>query len=246
MAALKVPSLQHLARNWKESPHLVQRKLVELAHNSPSFNYDPLFGVVEDMLIFKQPYEQIVEGIKRAIGRPGVRDNFLGVLPLLRDHFENIRPRFVQSVSRRYYSVGRNLMVPFDPPLIYGDGERIHFPWFSFWRSYPIRDERLSLFVSVVQELLEQDPDLEKCKFVILDFSVPKSQHARTLRVIDASDVPRLSESKKDEMLATFAEGYWLAVAELKSEAGKGFGRDKQDGPETDGPGLFDPDPDKL
>jgi hypothetical protein len=127
MAKLKVPSLQHLARNWRSDPQRVKRQLVTLAEHGPNFNYDPLFGAVQDMLVFNQPYREIVEGIRRAIRRAEVRENLLSVLPLIRDYFDGVSPSFVQAVRRRYYPVGRGLMVPFDPPLIYGAAGLIHF-----------------------------------------------------------------------------------------------------------------------
>lgn len=243
MAKLKVPSLQHLARNWRSDPLLVKRILVQLAQNAPTFNYDPLFGAVQDMLVFAQPYEQIVEGMRRGIRRPDVLANFLGVLPLIRDHFEGIAPAYVQAVDRRYYPVARGLLVPFQPPLIYGADGRIHFPWFSFWRGNPIARERLSLFVTLVEEVLLQDPDLEDAKFEILDFSAPAPKQPRELTVIDAADVPRVSAEEKAEMLAIFAEGFFLAEADLagmtppppKDRPGDDAGKGDQ-------PGLFDPD----
>lgn len=152
MSKLKVPSLQHLARNWKKNPDHIKRLLVDLVKNSPTFSYDPLFGAIRDMLVFAHPYEQIEEGLRRGIKRADVRDNLLGVLPLIRDHFKDIAPDYVQSVDRRYYSVGRGLMVPFEPPLVYGLDGQTFFPWFSFWRSYPLAGERLSLFVTLVDE----------------------------------------------------------------------------------------------
>jgi hypothetical protein len=36
---------------------------------------------------------------------------------------------------------------------------QVYFPWFSFWRSNPLADASLSLFVMVVEEVLLQDPD---------------------------------------------------------------------------------------
>lgn len=243
MAKLKVPSLQHLARNWHDDPLRVKRKLVDLVDNGPNFNYDPLFGAVQDMLVFGQPYEQIVEGIHRGVGRSGVREKFLEVLPLIRNHFEGIAPAFVQAVGRRYYPVGRGLMVPFQPPIIYGVGGQIHLPWFSFWRSNPLDRERLSLFVAIVEDMLLQDPDLEEAKFQILDFSAPAPKQPRELSVIDARDVPRVSEERKLEMLEIFAEGFFLARAELagmtstasESKPSDDAGKDKQ-------PGLFGPE----
>ena len=65
MANLKVPSLQHLARNWHNDPGSVQRALVRLAQNPPTFSYNALFAAVRDMLVLRVPYEQILEGIRR-------------------------------------------------------------------------------------------------------------------------------------------------------------------------------------
>lgn len=244
MAKLRVPSLQHLARNWRNDPQRVKRILVQLAQNAPTFNYDPLFSAVQDMLVFGQPYEQIVEGMRRGIRRPAVLANFLGVLPLIRDHFEGLTPSFVQSVDRRYYPVARGLLVPFQPPLIYGEAGRIHFPWFSFWRGNPIARERLALFVTLVEEVLLQDPDLEDAKFEILDFSAPAPKQPRELTVIDAADVPRIPSAQRAEMLAIFAEGYFLAQEALadKTPQPRPDDRSGDDASAGDQPGLFDPD----
>ena len=70
------------------------------------------------MLVFGQPYAEIIEGIYRGVKRADVRENFLGVLPLIRDYFDGVELVFVQAVDRRYYPVGRSLMVPFDPPML--------------------------------------------------------------------------------------------------------------------------------
>ena len=158
MAGLRVPSLQHLSRNWHSDPQVIKRRLVALAQNAPTFNYDPLYSAVRDLLILRVSYEQVVEGVRRGVKRADVRENFLGVLPLIRVHFDGVAPTYVQAVDRRFYAVGRDLLVPFDPPMIYGVGGQLCFPWFSFWRSNPIASERLSLFVTMVEEMLLQTP----------------------------------------------------------------------------------------
>ena len=201
MAALKVPSLQHLARNWHNSPDKVRRDLVNVATNSPTFNYNPLFGAARDLLVFRQPLAEIAEGIQRKVRRKDVRENLLSVLPLIDCHFRDQAPDFVQMVSRRYYPVARELLVPFEPPLVYGVGGRLQFPWFSFWRRNPMRGERLALFVTLVAEVLEQDPDLEAARFHILDFSAPGGSEARELTVFEAAEMSRLSEARKTQML---------------------------------------------
>lgn len=216
MAELKIPSLQHLARNWRNDAKLIRRSLVTLAKNPPIFNYNPLFLAIRDLLLLNQPYEEVARGIRDHVKRDAVRSNYLSVLPLIRDHFGGASPDFYQSVERRYYPVGRGLMVPFEPPMIYGVGGQLYFPWFSFWRSNPLEKERMALFVTLVDEILLDDPDLEGAKFEILDFSVPKAETDRALRVVDAGEIPRLSEERKREMLEIFMDGFFQAQEELR------------------------------
>ncbi|TQI75518.1 hypothetical protein FHT98_3299 [Bosea sp. AK1] len=240
MASLRVPSVQHLARNWRDEPITIAKALVRLAENPPTFNYNPLFGALRDYLMLHVPYEDVVAGIA-AIKRVAVRENLLGVMPLIREHFDGVSPEFFQGVDRRYYPVGRGLMVPFEPPMIYGIGGQLYFPWFSFWRRNPLSDERLSLFVTLVEEILLQDPDLESARFEILDFSSSDAKSPRMLRVIDARDVPRLSEERKRQMLECFAEGYFQALAMLATKAKETAPSERPDAPRPDPlqPDLF-------
>lgn len=211
MSTLKVPSLQHLARIWRDDPEHIKRVLIGLVKSGPTFSYEPLHVAVRDMLVLGVPAEQVAEGIRRHVKRQDVRQNFLGLLPLIQNHFEGVRAKFVMAVAPRFYPVSRELMVPFYPPLIYGANGEIHFPWLSFWRSNPLAGERLSLFVSMVEEVLLQDPDLEDAKFKILDFSAPDSKSDRELKIVDVKEVPRLSHERRKKMLTIFAEGYRLA-----------------------------------
>jgi hypothetical protein len=89
MSELRVPSVQHLARNWRSDPGLIARVLVRLVMNPPRFNYNPLYSAVRDLLVLGVPHDQVVEGIRR-IKRAGVRKNLLEVLPLIRDHFAGV------------------------------------------------------------------------------------------------------------------------------------------------------------
>ena len=236
---LRVPSLQHLARNWRSDPETIALELVKLARYPPTFSYAPLFGATRDMLVFGQPLSEIERGFERAIAREDVRDNLLGALRLLSSHFHEVSPAFVNAVARRYYPVARELMVPFEPPVLYGVDGRIEFPWLSFWKSNPLADERLALFVTLVRELLAQDPDLEDAAFRILDFSAPRRSPDRVLRVIDTREIASVGEAKKREMLDTFAEGFRLAEIELASEPSREKRDDLRDDP--DQADLFKP-----
>jgi hypothetical protein len=210
MARVRVPTLQHMARNWHADPDWICKNLVRLVQNPPNFNYELLFRLARDMLLLGQPYEDILAAVGR-IKRKDLRDKFLEILPLLRDHFEGEQPDYFQDIEPRLYSIGRGLMVPFAPPFVYGVGGQIYFPWLSFWRTNPLANERLSLFVTIVRRVLLDDPDLEDSIFQIVDFSAPLAKGTRELRIVPAAEVPILSENRMREMLEVFAEGYFRA-----------------------------------
>lgn len=120
MKKLNVPSLQHLSRNWCDTPEKVSRKLIGLAENPPTFSYTILYDLVRDLVVLHQPLDAVMEGVRRKVKRPDVRDNFLEILPLIAHYFEESNPVFVQAVNGRMYPLARDLMIPFTPPLIYG------------------------------------------------------------------------------------------------------------------------------
>lgn len=182
MTKLRVPTLQHLSRNWNQDPNWIGRVLVRLVQNPPTFNYELLFRLVRDLLLLGIPYADILRAVQN-IKRNDLRVRFLEILPLLRDHFDGVQPDYFQDIDPRLYAVGRGLMVPFAPPFIYGVGGQLYFPWLSFWRHNPIADERLSLFVTIVEEVLLSDPDLESAVFQILDFSASAAGKPRSLRI---------------------------------------------------------------
>jgi hypothetical protein len=240
MATLRIPTLQHLARNWRDEPQKISSALVRLALNPPTFNYNPLYSAARDLLVLQVPYEDVARGIELKISRPTVRRILSEVLPLINSHFSGLSPDFVQTIERRQYPIGRGLMVPFDPPMIYGIGGQLHFPWFSFWRKNPLSTERLSLFVTLVDEILLQDPDLEGANFEILDFSCPKANLPRSLTVLNARNIPRVSQERKREMLEVFAEGYYLALAELANARRSRDNEEAKSQSDANQLGLFD------
>ena len=47
------------------------------------------------MLVFKQPLEEILEGVRRGVKQDNVRENFLELLSLIHTHFQDLAPAFV-------------------------------------------------------------------------------------------------------------------------------------------------------
>ncbi|KAJ56146.1 hypothetical protein ACMU_10350 [Actibacterium mucosum KCTC 23349] len=243
MAKLKVPSIQHLARNWDPQSGVISRDLVRLVRNPPRFTYRPVYSATSDLLQFGVSLDQIETGIRNKEKREHVRDNYLELLGLIQSHFRDCKPDFVNPVSTRVYPIGSGLDVPFTPPLIYGVGGQLRFPWFSFWKTNPLKDMNLRLFVTIVDEILRDDPDLEDCIFEILDFSAPKGSNERSLVVTNAAEIEPLSQRDKTEMLETFVDGYVKAKAILEAEPAESPRDEKRDADrdyDDDQPSLFD------
>jgi len=216
MAKLRVPSVQHLARHWYDSPKKIEDEFVKMAMNPPSFNYNALNDVARDSLLFSVPEDQIIKGIKEKEKRKRVQKILLEVVPLLHGHFSSVQPDFVNDVAHSFYPIGRDLRIPFKSVFIYGVGGQIYLPWFIFWKHNPLDDIQLSLFVTLAREILRQDPELEDAKFEIFDFSAINYKECRQLRIIDTADIQTFNSKETAEMLAIFVEGFERAEARLK------------------------------
>jgi hypothetical protein len=66
-------------------------------------------------LALHQPFDEVVEGLRRAVRREEDLDNFLEVLPLLDSYFKSIKPYAVLNVDSQFYRAGTRLKVPFYP-----------------------------------------------------------------------------------------------------------------------------------
>jgi len=216
MIKLRVPSVQHLARNWYDSPKKIEDEFVKMAMNPPTFNYNALNNIARDSLLFKVPEDQIIKGIKKKEKREKIQKILLEVVPLLHGHFSSLQYDFVNDLTPSFYPIGRDLRIPFKPDFIYSVGGQIYLPWSIFWKHNPLSDKQLSLFVTLVREILRQDPDLDGAKFEILDFSAVKPKEGRQLRIINTADIHTFNSKETAEMLAIFVEGFESAEARLK------------------------------
>jgi len=156
-------------------------------------------------------------------------------------------PRITSRFAPRYYDIAPDIRIPFHPQFIYGQGGRLHVPWFSLWRSSPLQGKPLSLFASIVDEILLNDADLEQARFqIIIDLSRPKGEEERRLRVIDAREIPRLTEQEKRAMLEMFADGYRRARERFAGVTRPAkAGRDDARRPDPKQGDMFGPDADR-
>jgi hypothetical protein len=211
MGKVKVPSIQHAAGIWDPHPGRIAKNLLDLANNGPPFSYGNLYKLTYDLLSRTVPYEQIHRAAA-AIRQTLARENYLEILPLLRDYSDGIGASAVSEIIPRNYSIGRDLRVLVNPPLAYYKEEEVYLPWFIFWKRNRFDEPRLRLFVTMMREVFGLDPDFDDAslRLVICSEKVPKG--GRVLEVLDTASVAGLNKQERDNMLGVFAEGYALAV----------------------------------
>ena len=93
--------------------------------------------------------------------------------------------------------------------------------------------------MTLVDELLLEDPDLDTAIFQILDFSRIEGAEERQLQVIDARDIARLNDAEKLKMPGIFADGYRAARDELAGVKHKTSKRDNDRRPDPKQSDLF-------
>ena len=214
-AKVRVPSAQHLVKNLHDRPEFVQRALVQNALNPPRKSYKPLHKATLDVSL-KVPLQQIEQGIRRVERRPTVADDLVKLVGMIEGHFSPIVTDFPpMDVECRHYSVGRGLRIPFQPPLCYYIGGELYLPWFMFWMRNPLVKKKLSYFLTILDEIREQEPDLEDARVQILDFSVPDKAFERSLLVIAEDDIPRATKDELTDALEIFTYGFFRAQLEL-------------------------------
>ncbi|MAE50881.1 MAG: hypothetical protein CMH27_03645 [Micavibrio sp.] len=207
------PSLQHYIKGYYETPEMVCKARLNFLMSPPQMTYRPLFGVFEDLLR-GQPYNELLAGISKADSRDWVVKNYKEILERLNEEFAGRSVDYVHAVEPSYYNVGKDTLIPFKPPFIYGiDGQK-HLPWLSFWKTGPLSGKKLSLFATLVEEQLNDSPDLEDVIFKIYDLSAPGKDEKRGLVVTNLRDIPKLDEEEKVAMLEILHDGYAMADKE--------------------------------
>ena len=235
---LHIPAVEHAARAWQLTVPEITKGFVNLYDHPPSFRYAQLYSLVRDLLFLKVPYEQVVEGVKRSVRPPVARDAFLEILPMIQRHFDEVSPDYVIEVPPSFYPIGQNLSVPIRPPVVYGVGGQLYLPWFLFWKSNPLRGEKERLFITIMKEVMQQDPFFDDVKFEILSFAAGKRSSKRKLVIRDAADVKLLSEERKAEMLTELASGFEnaLRIIEARMSSRPEPGTRNGDRPSPDNP----------
>lgn len=242
---VRIPSLQQVIKNLFDEARLVEKALIKNALHPPRISYKVLHRAAQDRVCLDVPLSQIETGIRAIEKRPAHLANLLSILKLLDQHFATIHPDFPPiEVECRYYRIAPDITIPFQPPLCYGIGGQLYVPYFDFWRKSPLTGKRLSVFMTILDAIRAQEPDLKHAIVPILRFAIPPNGDKRNLLIIDERDVERVSQDELKRWLQIFAEGYRAAQSQLaKAAANEQSSRERSSAADSDQDDLFSPKP---
>ena len=238
---VKVPSLQQVIKNLYDKPDMVRRALLRTHDNPPRISYRMLHRATQDRVCLDVPLAQIEAGIRKAEKRLKHADNLIAIMRLLDGHFGNLHPDFPPiDVECGHYPIAPDIRIPFQPPICYGIGGQTYIPYLNFWRISPLKGKRLSVFMTIIDDIRRQDPGIEKAIIPILDCSIPDGETERRLVVRDEADIVRVTPDELNYLLQIFADGYRGACAELASrKPEKRQERDAEDRADDDQSDMF-------
>jgi hypothetical protein len=227
-------------KNLHDNSEMVCRDLVRTALNPPRISYRVLHRATQDRVCFGVSLEQIEAGIRRVEKRPGHLKNLLEIIGLIDEHFGTLEPDFPPiEVECRHYRIAPDIIIPFQPPLCYGIGGQLYLPYPNYWRNNPLRGKRLAVFMTIVDEIREQEPDLEKARVHILNYGIPQGESERRLIVVDEVDIPRVTRDELSGALQIFADGYRAARTELAKVKSETRDTDEASDPDVSQGDLF-------
>ena len=203
-----------------------------LLNGAPNFSYQPLYKTMRGLLGAACSESELLSAISKCTLRIDIKDKYAELAPLIAGYFSEKKISYAIEVAPRFYPVARDLLVPFTPPLIYADENGLCLPYLIFWKKHALRGERLSLFASIVREILDEDPDLCDARFEIVDMSAeagPEGREDRSLKVFSEDSIGRISSDRKREMLSTFAEGFRRAKQVAAGMPSRRKGRDQRE-----------------
>lgn len=233
MPNLKVPSPAHLSLLYRETPEKVMKAQLALLSGAPNFSYQPLYKTMRGLLGAACSEKELLSAISRCALRADIKEKYAELAPLIADYFSEKKIAYAIEVAPRFYPVARDLLVPFTPPLIYADENGLCLPYLIFWKKHALRGERLSLFASIVREILDEDPDLCDARFEVVDMSVGSDagnkSEARSLTIFSEDAIGKISKDRKRDMLSTFAEGFRRAKQVAAGMPSKRKGRDQRE-----------------
>lgn len=216
---LKAPSLIHVARIYRPTAEQVKNEILRLARVAPPFSYEDLYELMWDRAHVGVSREQIERSIA-SIGQKIKRDSYQRAFAIADRFFDGLDRSFEMRIEPRSYSIGRDLRVPFAPPMICGGGANGPvIPWLLFWKQNPLSEEQTSLFMSMAQAIIEEEPELDAASLLLVDTSLKALDGNGNARVINAADVERIPDRRLRTMLEVFATGFHMAQAEWQASA---------------------------
>jgi hypothetical protein len=211
LAELKLPTLQHFSTFCGGTVEEIVGRIAFKNGGGFGISYTQLREKhLSDIFNLGSSVEQVRKCCENIKFEKNRKAN-IGALDALAQYLKPNTNKFAVPVERKYYPIGRNLLVPVNPPFVLSDGQSPKLFWPSFWKT-PGRLDGVpgAVFGTILDRVFFSRPDFAGVELEFLDMSSLNGKGSRSLRVYKKGHFPVLGDVELRQELDKFVEAYFI------------------------------------
>jgi hypothetical protein len=201
----RIPSLQHFSALLGGTAGQIEKRIRGLS-NLPPVSYTKLreqwiidlIGV--SILLIENACKLLHGELNRASNLEAVR--------ALGEYLRIHKPEKLLFIDKRYYPIGRGLLVPVNPPGVILDSEGPKLFWPSFWKHDKFDELTRAIFGSILERSIFRLGDYKDMPLAFVDFSAPSGSKERGMKVLNRRDFCALTDIELRIETDKFVEAY--------------------------------------
>lgn len=220
-SSTRIPSLQHFSALLGGSTDQIEKRIRDLS-NLPPVSYLKLREQwIVDLIRLGVPVALIEKACELLRGELNRKSN-LEAVRALAEYLRLYRPTKLLAVDKRYYPIGRGLLVPVNPPGVILDNEGPKLFWPSFWKQDKFDDLTRSIFGSILERSIFRLSDYKDMPLAFVDLSAEKGSKVRCVKLLGRDRFGSLSDFELRSETDKFVEAYLRVRSQEEKTSPKG------------------------
>ncbi|MBI2713028.1 MAG: hypothetical protein HYX37_01040 [Rhizobiales bacterium] len=203
----RIPSLQHFSVLLGGTSGQIEKRIRGLS-NLPPVSYMKLREQwIIDLIRLGVPLAMIEKACELLRGELNRKSN-LEAVRALADYLRIYKPAKLLMIDKRYYPIGRGLLVPVNPPGVIVEGSVPKLFWPSFWKHDKFDDLTRAVFGSILERSIFRLRDYRDMPLAFVDLSAEDGSAVRVVRVFQRKDFEGLTDGELRIETDKFVEAY--------------------------------------
>lgn len=206
-SSARIPSLQHFSVLNGGTIDQIEKRIHGLS-KLPPVSYMRLRDQwIIDLIRLGVPLATIEKACLLLRGELNQQSN-LGALRALAEYLRIHKPDKLLAIDKRYYPIGRGLLVPVNPPGVVVEGGTPKLFWPSFWKQDKFDKLTRSIFGSILERSIFRLTDYRDMPLAFVDLSAENGAKTRSIRVFQRKDFAALTDAELRTETDKFVEAY--------------------------------------